>query len=107
MTIFNEIAWTRVNANTWTTLYSGPSIHLIGLQSLLFRTFPVGTPDYSVAWSWRRYSAVPPFYYQISGSGTARQTPDLLSPIGIYVGSSSPWTHIWILTDKTIFAKTW
>jgi hypothetical protein len=100
---YEDIAFARVNAGTWTMLYSGPSFQLWGQQMLTMRTAPRGTPDYSVNWSWRRYSAVPPFYYQISGTSTAEQTPATSTPL--FVLSGSPWTDIWLLTDRTVDAK--
>jgi hypothetical protein len=100
---YADIAFTRVNAGSWTILYSGPSVHLATLQVLTMRTVPRGTPDYTVNWSWRRYSAVPPFYYQISGTSTAERVPGSSTPL--FVATSSPWTDIWLLTDRTVDAK--
>jgi hypothetical protein len=100
---YQNIAFSRVNAGTWTKIYSGPSVHIATLEMLTMRTVPSGTGDYTVNWSLRRYSGVPPFYYQISGTSTAERVPSSSTPL--FVATSSYWTDILLLVDRTVDAK--
>ena len=105
----SEFAFGRVNAGTWTKIYSGPAVHPAPFFSLYFRTVPGGTSAYFVTYTWDIYSAVLPFYQRRSGlTTTAFPETDLAVPSDRLWGYvSTPWADIWVLTSRTVDAKTW
>jgi hypothetical protein len=105
----NESGYGRVAAGVWTKIYSGPAVHPGGFFSLYFRTVPSGSPAYFVTYTWDIYSAAVPLYERRSGlTTTAFPTTDIASPSDRLWGyTSTPWADIWILTSRTLDAKTW
>ena len=94
-----------VPAGTWTRIFQGPSFHLLGQQILQFFQPLVGGDgrNFNLNFTVDRYSAVIPFYY--SQSDTATATPGFTGdPFDrayfLPAVSSSPWTEIWVLTNK-------
>jgi hypothetical protein len=101
------IAWVIVQGGEWTRLFQGPSFHVSGVQLLEFTASSPEQAEYTVSFTVHRYSAAAPFYYSISGSRSAIRQGDYLpgsSTSNIYylpAVSISPWTEIWIMSDRS------
>jgi hypothetical protein len=99
------LSWVNVQGGVWTTLYSGPSFAIGGVQLLEFTASTPTQNAYSVNFRVFRYSPVPPFRYSISNTRTAIRQDAYLPASGtsnlfyLPAVSGSPWTHITILCD--------
>jgi hypothetical protein len=115
MGIFNDLDYGRVQAGTWTKIYSGPRLQPVPLLSFNFRTVPKGSPDTSTAWVIRIYSSSVAYNSRCGGftgptcggRATVFGNPDTLSPSLVLADPPSIWLDVWIFTDTTIDAKCW
>jgi|SRR3954469_8243248 len=103
---FDNLDFGRVNAGTWTKIYSGPRIQPLPLLSFNFRTVPRGSPTTTVTWTIRIYSAAEA-YNSRTGTSTCNASPQVLSPELALVDLSAIWLDVWIITNITIDAKCW
>jgi hypothetical protein len=100
----NEINWTRIAGGRWNFMGSGPSWHFVFLHLLWLRSF--NDVPHDVNLSWRRYSAVPPFFIEQTVLGASARSVDDVNPsVLIPAGTSSPWTEIWVHPDVGCFAR--
>jgi hypothetical protein len=99
------LVWVMVRGGQWTRIFQGPSFHVSMVQILEFQTFTAAQGSFVVAHTVQRYSAAAPFYYSISGTSIA--APQSTYPVPsssiefLPAGTFSPWTEIWLFTDRS------
>ena len=106
MSFFDNLAYGRVPATTWTKIYSGPKLQPFPFLNFNFRTVPRGSPGTAVMWTIHVYSSSV-VYNSRSGTSTCNSSPTTLSPELVLVDPPAVWLDVWIFTDITIDAKCW
>lgn len=115
MGVFDSLDYGRVQAGTWTKIYSGPRLQPAPFLSFNFRSVPLGSPTTSTAWVVRIFSSSVGYNSRCGGfagptcggRATVSAAPQTLSPELTLVDVPAVWLDVVILTDTTIDAKCW
>jgi hypothetical protein len=102
-TVFN---WVRAPMGVWTRIAEGPLVTGFPLQ---FIELAALGPATTIGFTFRGYSASPPFYELVPVSGTSIATwtgPDT-TPVNanlVVAFAVSPWVEFWLLPTKNCMA---